>query len=56
MSARRKLNSVYLAGAVGLAAGVGRWCESWWAFAGVLVVAVALAVEAGHIRLTRARR
>ena len=56
MSARRKLNSMYLTGVVVLAGFIGLGFQSWWAFAIILAFLVVLNVEAGNIRLTPARR
>jgi hypothetical protein len=56
MSARKKLNSLYLGGAAILAAFVGLVFQSWWVFAVALALFLAMHVQSGNIRLAVSRR
>jgi hypothetical protein len=51
MSARKKLNGMYLTGAAVFAAFVGLAFVSWWAFAITFVVTAGVQIMAGNIRL-----
>ena len=56
MSARRRLNEMYLYWAVFWAAVVGLAAHSWWAFAVILGGMVAVHAHAGNIRLAPRHR
>jgi hypothetical protein len=53
MGARRKLNLVYVQGAIAIAAVLGYLAESWWTFLVAFTVLVGAAVYAGEIRPRR---
>jgi hypothetical protein len=56
MSARRKLNGLYLSGCALLGAFVGLAFASWWAFAATFALSAGAQVMAGNIRLITGRR
>jgi hypothetical protein len=56
MRVREKMNALYVVGAVVLAGYIGLLANSWWWFAVVLALLVALNVYAGNIRLASNRR
>ena len=53
MGARTKLNIAYFNGALGLAALVGLFLQSWWAFWIVLILCLSQSAAAGEIRPKR---
>ena len=56
MSARKKLNGMYLSGCAMLGAFVGLAAASWWAFAATFALSAGTQVMAGIIRLAAGRR
>jgi hypothetical protein len=50
MGARQRLNSIYAAGCLAVAATVGLVAQSWGIFFLALAVAIGLSVHAGDIR------
>jgi hypothetical protein len=56
MSARRKLNGLYLSGAAVLGAFVGLVFASWWVFATTFALTAAVQVLSGNIRFAGPRR
>jgi hypothetical protein len=55
MSARRKLNGLYLSGCAVLGAFVGLVFASWWVFVATFAVATGAQLVAGNIRFTSTR-
>jgi hypothetical protein len=51
MSARKKLNGLYMIGCVMVAAFIGLMLVSWWAFGVTLVLAILNQIMTGNIRL-----
>jgi hypothetical protein len=51
MSARKKLNGMYLSGTAVFAAFVGLVFASWWAFAVAFALTAGVQIVAGNIRL-----
>jgi hypothetical protein len=56
MSARKKLNGMYLIACVVLAAFLGLAFQSWWAFAAAFVLAAGSQMISGNIRLAPEQR
>jgi hypothetical protein len=56
MSARTKLNSMYIAGATAVAAGVGSLVGSWLLFFFTAALLIGSAIYAGDVRLKSRRR
>jgi hypothetical protein len=55
MSARKKLNGLYLSGCAVLGAFVGLAAASWWAFAATFALSAGTQLMAGNIRFTGSR-
>jgi hypothetical protein len=56
MSARRKLNGLYLSGCAVLGTFVGLVFASWWVFVATFAVATGVQVLSGNVRFSGPRR
>jgi hypothetical protein len=56
MSARKKLNGLYLSGCAVFGSFIGLVFASWWAFGAACAIATLVQITAGNIRLSGAHR